>query len=136
MRFKSCARDPADLGVVVSRVRQFSARDSSDDEDDDSEEDEEEEEEDDDDDDDDDSEEESDSDDEPPDCKRFLSDVMEELKSQGVDTQALWQVFISFPPLPSPLLSPCSCDLTSRWSEGRCAGECMPAAVCVLWAHA
>ena len=61
---------------------------------------------------------------------------MEELKSQGVDTQALWQVFIFFAPLPSPLLSPCSCDQTSRWSEGRCAGECMPAAVCVLYAHA
>ena len=119
MRLECCARNPVvtNLGVVASRARQFSAQDSSDDEDD------EEEEEDDDDDDDDDSEEESDSDDEPPDCKRFLSDVMEELKSQGVDTQALWQVFIFFAPLPSPLLSPCSCDQTSRWSEGRCAGE-------------
>jgi hypothetical protein len=122
MHLERCARDPVvpDFGVVASRVHQFSARDSSDDEE---EEEEEEEEEDDDDDDDDDSEEESDSDDEPPDCKRFLSDVMEELKSQGVDTQALWQVFIFFAPLPSPLLSPCSCDQTSRWSEGRCAGE-------------
>jgi hypothetical protein len=104
MRLECCARNPVvtNLGVVASRARQFSAQDSSDDEDDEEEE-EDEEEEDDDDDDDDDSEEESDSDDEPPDCKRFLSDVMEELKSQGVDTQALWQVFIFFaPPLTAP----------------------------------
>lgn len=86
----------SDMGVVASRALQFHA-DSSDDEDDEDEEEEEDEDDEDDDDDDDkdDSEdEEEDSDDEPADCKRFLSDVMEELKCDGVDTQALWQVLM------------------------------------------
>ena len=78
--------------------------DDEDDEDDDEEEDDEEDDDDDDDDKEDSEDEDEDSDDGPADCKRFLSDVMEELKSDGVDTQALWQVLMSPPFYHSPLI--------------------------------